>query len=657
MSRLLCLLPFLLWTAPTAVRSVEIVERSPVLNGQPFGKAGAYERIVGRVHFGLNPKTAANRIVRDLEFAPVNAAGEVECTADLYLLRPADPAKGNGTLLFEVSNRGGKGMLNRFDFARTAADPQSSDDFGDKWLLQQGYTLAWLGWEWDIPRSNQTAMHFAAPHFRPDALPAAGLVRSEFVPDRQVSSMPLADRAQDHIAVGKPLALYVLDAADSPARTIPASEWRLSAQDTVEMAAGFQAGKLYEFVYQGKDPVIAGTGVAAVRDWISFLKYGGARTALADEHRSLQRAIGFGISQSGRFLREFLYDGFNADENGRRVFDGVWADVAGAGRGSFNFRYAQPSRDGCPFLNVFYPTDVFPFTDTPETDPVTGAGGSLLARVLAARVVPRIFFTNNSYEYWGRTAALIHVTADGKQDVPLSPDTRYYFLAGVQHFPRSLPLAKAGTRNFVNPVDHRPIQRALLAAMQAWLKDGYDPPPSVYPKLAAGELTPREQLKFPALEGVPVPQHPRLARRLDFGPEFESRGIVSQEPPAVTGAFPLLVPQVDADGIDLGGIRLPEVAVPLATITGWNLRAPDRGAPDEMTEFYGSIFPFAKTTAGRQSARDPRPSIAERYTGREDYLRRANAAAQALIEKRFLLPQDRDFAVDKAAKLWDALAQ
>lgn len=649
MSRLLCVLPLLVWMAPAAVRSVEIVERTPVLNGQVFGKSGPYERVVGRVHFGWNPKAAANKIVRDLEFAPLNAAGEVEAVADLYLLRPADPAKGNGTLLFEVSNRGGKGMLNRFDFARGAADPQSADDFGDRWLLEQGYTLAWLGWEWDIPRSNTTAMHFTAPHFRADALPAAGLVRAEFVPDRLVTSMPLADRAQDHIAVEKPLALYVLDAADAPAHPIAASEWKISAQETVEMAAGFQPGKLYEFVYQGKNPVIAGTGLAAIRDWVSSTKYA--------EGASIRRAIGFGISQSGRLLREFLYDGFNADENARKVFDGVWADVAGAGRGSFNFRYAQPSRDGCPFLNVFYPTDIFPFTDTPETDPVSGAEGSLLARARAAGVVPKLFLSNNSYEYWGRTAALIHVTADGKRDIPLSADTRYYFLAGVQHFPRSLPLARAGTRNLTNPVDHRPIQRALLAAMQAWLKDGTEPPASAYPRIAAGQLTPLDKLKFPSLEGVPVPQHPRLARRLDFGAEFASRGILTQEPPAVTGAFPLLVPQVDADGIDLGGIRLPEIAVPLATITGWNLRAADRGAPGEMTEFYGSIFPFARTAADRRASRDPRLSIAERYAGRDEYVKRATAAAQSLVDKRFLLPQDKDFAVDKAAKLWDALAR
>ena len=622
--------------ASAAVRGVDIAERTAIGHG--------YERIVGRVRFGVDPKLAANHIIRDLEFAPVNAAGEVEFSADLYMLAPSDPGKSNGTVLFEVSNRGGREMLNRFDFARRA------DDLGDGWALEQGYTLVWLGWEWDIPQSANR-LHFYAPRFRPDALPAAGLVRSEFVTDKTVTRMPLADRTQEPIAVAKPVALYVRDAADHPARQIPGGRWKLSADGrSVDMQTGFEAGQLYEFVYEGRDPVVAGTGLAAVRDWISFLKYGG-------EHKDLKRAIGFGISQSGRFLRHFLYDGFNADEKGRKVFDGVWADVAGAGRGSFNFRYAQPSRDGCPFLNIFYPTDLFPFTDTEERDPLTGRQDALLARARAAKVTPKVFLTNNSYEYWGRVAALVHISADGKRDAALSPDTRLYFTAGVQHFPRSLPLEKPGTRYDANPVDHRPVQRALLAALQAWLKDGTAPPASVYPKIAEGQMTTLDGLKFPAIPGVMVPRHPRLARRLDFGPEFQKQGIILQEPPKVSGAFPLLVPQVDADGIDLGGIRLPELAVPVATITGWNLRAPERGAPEEMTEFYGSIFPLAKTAAERQQSHDPRRAIGERYAGREDYLKRVRETADRLVRQRFVLPQDREFVVERAARLWDAVAK
>ena len=641
--RYVCILA-LACVGSAAVRRVEITERTPVLHG-------AYERVVGRVRFGMNPKLAANRIVRDLDLAQLDANGEAESTADFYILQPADPAKANGTVLFEVSNRGGKGMLSRFNFARGASD------FGDEWVMQQGFTLVWLGWEWDIPASNATALHFIAPHYRPGT-PREGLVRAEFTPEKSGVTMPLGDRAQDAIPVGKAIALYVRSGTDAAPRQLPASAYSLAAGGrSLQMPAGFEAGMIYEFVYQGADPVVAGTGLAAVRDFISYLKYGGEPAGWSGSRPVVKRAIGFGISQSGRWLREFLYDGFNAAEDGRKVFDGVWADVAGAGRGSFNFRYAQPSRDGWPYINVFYPTDLFPFTDSDETDPVTGASGGLLHLARAAHVTPKLFFTNDSSEYWGRAASLIHITADGKHDALLLPDTRIYFIAGVQHFPRSLPLVKQGTQYTINVVDHRPVQRALLSDMEAWIADDTPPPASVYPHIAAGQLTALAGLTFPAIEGVSTPRHPRVARRLDFGPEFASHGVILQEPPKVTGAFPVMVPQVDADGIDLGGVRLPEVSVPLATFTGWNLRAPGRGAPSEMAEFYGSTFPFAKTKEARAAVHDPRLSIAERYTGREDYLKRIDAAADALIRQRLVLPQDRDFVIECASRLWDALAQ
>jgi hypothetical protein len=200
------------------------------------------------------------------------------------------------------------------------------------------------------------------------------------------------------------------------------------------------------------------------------------------------------------------------------------------------------------------------------------------------------------------------------------------------------------------------VQRALLADLEAWIQDGVAPPPSVYPRIAEGQLTGLAGLKFPAIAGVETPQHPRVARRLDFGPQFQSQGVILEEPPKVTGAFPVLVPQVDSDGIDLGGVRLPEVAVPLATLTGWNLRSPERGAPDQIAEFYGSTFPLAKTKQARTAVHDPRPSIAERYASREIYIERVTRAADELIRQRFVLPQDRDFVVERAARLWDALA-
>ena len=246
------------------------------------------------------------------------------------------------------------------------------------------------------------------------------------------------------------------------------------------------------------------------------------------------------------------------------------------------------------------------------------------------------------------------MTADGKHDAPISPDTRIYFIAGAQHTPGSLPIAARGTLNSLDVVDHRPVQRALLADIEAWVKDGVAPPPSAYPRLSEGQLTDLTGLRFPAIAGVHVPQHPRVARRLDFGPEFESRGVILEEPPKVTGTFPVLVPQVDADGIDLGGVRLPEVSVPLATVTGWNLRAPERGASQELAEFYGSTFLLPVTKEARARVGDPRLSIDERYGNEDEFVKRVSAAADELIRERFVLPQDRDYVIERAKGLWRA---
>jgi hypothetical protein len=595
-------------------------------------------------------------MIRDLDLAVANADGLVEFSADLHVLKPRDPSKGNGTILLEVPNRGGKSMLNRFCFARTSHDPTKDEDFGDKWLLDEGYTLVWVGWQWDVPNLPGILRLEPAP-LRND-IPAPGLVRSEFIPDHPTTSMPLGDRGHSPIPMGKPVRLLVRDSAESLPMEIPAPKWKLSENSTMlEMPEGFQPGRLYEFVYEGASPVVTGLGLAAMRDIVTYLKHGGGDDValLNDQSRYLKRSLGFGISQSGRFLRTFLYEGFNLDEQGRKVFDGIWADAGGAGRGSFNFRYAQASRDGNPWSNVFYPTDVFPFAEFPEKDPATGHEEGLLDRATQASVVPKLFLTSSSYEYWGRAAALTHTRPDGLADAPLPPEVRAYFFAGTQHYPRSLPLSKAGARFDSNPTDQRPFQRALLRSFEAWVKDNVQPPPSVIPRIIKGELTPLDGLHFPLIPGVTPPSHPRLARRLDFGPEFLKKGYSTQEPPKVQGAFPLMVPQVDADGNDLGGVKLPEVAVPLGTFTGWNLRAPGTGAASQMASFVGSFIPFPRTKAERLRTRDSRLSIEERYADRADYMQRVSSVVDALVDQRFILDRDRTPVLERCGLLWDAL--
>lgn len=634
-----------------AVNGLEISERSPVLDGVAFGPAGAYERVVGRVQFALDPGSKANAAIRDLALAETNPAGRVTFSATFFVLKPVDPAKGNGTTLLEVPNRGGKALLTRFCLADRQDDPRAKPHFGDAWLLDQGYTLAWVGWQWDVP--DDLPLRMQPARLRDGN--AAGLVRAEFIPDELSTRMPLGDRNHRPIPLAEPLRLGVRSHPDEAARDLPATTWRVTEDGSaVVLEGGFKPGLLYEFVYRGKSPVVSGLGLAAIRDFLSFAKHGGAA---AEALGQPQRAIGFGISQSGRFLRHFLYEGFNADEAGRQVFDGVWADVAGAGRGSFNHRYAQASRDGNPWTNVFYPTDDFPFHDEGTRDPVAGRSGALLAAARAAGVVPKIFYTNNSYEYWGRAAALVHVAPDGRADVPLAALTRVYHVAGAQHGPGTIPALPRASRYAALPVDHRPVQRALLEALQRWVSQDSEPPPSVYPRIADGTLVAPDQLALPALAGFKTPDSPRLARRLDFGADFERTGVMTAERVTSRGAFPLRVPAFDPDGIPRGGIRLPLVAVPLGSHLPWNFRVESAGGLGHMANFVGSFLPFAKSEQERRESGDARRSILERYRGRDDYLARVRAAADELIAAGFLLPRDRDFVVEQAAQLWDSVVK
>lgn len=627
-----------------ALDHVDLSDRTDVLAGKSFGKAGPYERLVGKAYFQVDPRNPANAIIADVDKAPRNAAGLVEFSSDLYVLKPREPKNGNGAVIFEVSNRGGKGMLGMFNRAAGSTDPKTDKEIGDAFLLEQGYTIVWLGWQFDVP-TNPSLMRLYAPIAADNGQPITGLVRAEFTPDQRTDTMPVADRNHQPYEILHPddpnLQLTVRDTPAGPRTVIPRSQWTIT-NGKIRREQGFAPGKLYEIVFTSQNPPVAGLGPAAIRDFISFLKYNGVSrdSVLSDQYRILKRAYGFGVSQSGRFLRKFLYDGFNADEKGRIVFDGVMAHVAGAGRGSFNERFAQPSRDGHPFLNTLYPVDIFPFTDLDETDAMTGQSGGILDRAVKSNTVPKIFYTNSSYEYWGRDAALIHMTPDGKSDVPLPPTTRIYFFSGGQHGPSAFPPPHSNTQNSSNPNDYKWAMRALLIAMDNWVRSATEPPASVYPKV--GQLVPPEAVNFPRIPGATFPLHPTTAWRADF----------SVLPPRLGEAFPARVPQCDDDGIDVGGIRMPEVAVPLATYTGWNLRSAKIGAPDQLFSMQGSWLPFPADKVQRDARHDPRKSIAERYPTRDEYLAKVRDAAQQLVRQGFLLASDVDQVVQHSATEW-----
>jgi hypothetical protein len=652
--------------APAAaeVVRIEVRSRSDVVGGQPFGAVGPYEKISGTVFFAVDPALSANRIVTDLDKAPRNARGRVEFSSDFFLLKPKHIERGNGAVLYEVSNRGGKGMLGFFNHATGSLDPTTTEQMGDGFLMKQGFTLLWVGWQFDPPR-RPGLMRLYPPIASENARPIRGLVRSDFVVTQREFDHSLADR--DHMAyavvdAGAPEnVLTVRDSVEGPRHVIPRSQWKFSRLENgtviedatrVYMAAGFEPGKIYEVVYTAQDPPVAGLGPAAIRDVISLLKYKSA-DAVSIPAAAISRAVAFGVSQSGRFIRTYLYYGFNRDEANRKVFDGVIAHVAGGGRGSFNHRFAQPSRDGHPYLNFFYSTDIFPFTDIAETDPETGTTDGLLTHAGTSGLLPKIFYTNSEYEYWGRAASLIHTTIDGLTDAPLMDTVRIYLLAGGQHGPGAFPPVQTLGQQRSNPLDYRWAMKALLLAMDRWVANGTPPPPSRYPRVADGTLVTPERLRFPKLPGVTTTTAVHRAYRIDYGPQFATQGIVTKEPPRVGTAFPILVPQVDADGNDLAGVKMPELSVPLATYTGWNLFNARSGPTDVLSSMQGSYIPLPRTRVDRERASDPRPSIEERYRDRDEYVDRVSKAAQALIDQRFLLQEDLDAVVRNAARHWD----
>jgi len=640
---------------------VEVATRMDVLGGKPFGDAGAYERITGRVYFSLPVANPHNLRMVDLDNAVNLKNGEVEFSSDFIAVRPKDVHKGNGSLLLEVPNRGRGRIIALVD----GGDWDVATDAGDGWLLRNGFTIVSLGWQWDAAGTD--ALRFFAPIAKENGKTIAGLLRGDLMPSKVMPEIPLGHLILGNIGGNEyPVAapddprnvLTVRDSRDGQRTVIARTDWqfaqmvdgKLTPSDRhIHLNGGFQPGKIYEYVYVVAEPVVAGGGFAAIRDFASYAKHA------PDSLTPAARVYGEGISQNGRFLRDFLYQGFNADEDGRIALDGVLAHVAGAGRGSFNYRFAQPSRDAQPTSSVFFPTDIFPFTDQPEKDPVTGETAGLLDRAVAEKVVPKIFFSNTSYEYWGRAAALIHATADGKHDAPVSDNVRIYHFTGLQHFSGPFPPEKGkGDLLGQEPQSPLPVKyfwRAMIANIEAWVRNNTLPPPSSYPKIADGTLVPLREYALPAIPGVNRPHEANEAWHLDFGPNWRE-GILSVQPPKVGEPFPVLVPQVDADGNERDGVRLPEITVPLATYTSWNLRDPSIGAPDQRVSFEASYLPFPKTTAERQKTGDPRKSIAERYADRDDYVTRYQHAVDELVKQSWILQEDRDAMIHRGEQEW-----
>ncbi len=626
------------------VARIEITSRQDVLGGKSFGSTGAYEKLKGKVYFAVDPSNPHNQIIADLDKAPRNSQGKVEFSADLFILKPKDPARGNGVLFFDVVNRGNKGLLSTFDHAKGSADPTAEADFGNGLLLREGYTLVAVGWQFDVPKQKDR-IGFDAPVATDHGKPITGWVDPWFIPNQHADSY---DYASGYFTPAYP----PLDAASpnyrlteregfaSAPRLIPRADWQFgrlqngrvtSDPNWITLKGGFKAGLTYQVTYESKDPPVAGLGFAAIRDLASNLKYNSAAIAHG------RYVYTYGASQTGRYQRHLIYNGFTTDEQGRQAIDAMFIQTGGTGFGSFNQRFAQPNE-----LGSFTQTK-FPIRYETTTDPVTGKRDGLGARVPAGQD-PKIFLVDTGSEYWdrGRVAALRHLSLDGTEDLPDPPNVRVYMLAATQHGSGSWPPSdNHGQLKISNPNDYRWLQAALLMSLDAWTRKGTAPPPSKHPMLADATLVSQSKIQYPNLPGVQWPLHVPGGYRADL------TGAIS--------VLPFLVPRVDSDGNDMGGIRTPELAVPLGTYTDWAFRSESIGAPDTLIAMAGSFIPFAKTRADREKSHDPRPSIEERYSSRADYQHRVEEAATRMVHDRYLLQEDVKPIVDAAGQHWDWL--
>lgn len=614
--------------ASAEVTRVEIAKRADL-------GASGYEKITGTIHFAVDPQLAVNRVIADLDRAPRNAQGRVEFSADLWILKPKESGAGNGAALLEVSNRGGKGLVSGFNRGANR-DPETEAELGDRFLMQQGFTLVSVGWEFDVPRTPGM-MRIEVPVATDGGKPISGVVQAKFVLDAGAAEHTVNDLAvyppTDPEGTDSRLTVRTR-ASDAQGETIPRSRWRFKDRALV-LDGGFEPGRTYEIFYRATNPPVAGLGLAAFRDTAAWLK--NAPDALAP----VRFAYAFGSSQSGRFLRTFLHEGCNTDERDRRVFDGVWAHIAGAARIDLNRRWSLPRELGT------YSATAFPFSDAAQADPVTGAKEGILENP-RSKHAPKIFYTNTAVEYWGggRVAALTHTNPAGTADVALPENVRSYFFAGTQHGPgRFPPVAPTTTQQRANPADYWWLMRALLPALHRWAKDGVAPPTSAIPTLRDGTLVPVAAVNFPALSGIASP------RALTAGSRAENPYLAKNG--GAGAPMPLVVPQVDADGNDRAGIRLPDVAVPLATYTGWNFRRPATGEPVDLVALIGAWVPFAPSRAARETAGDPRPAVAERYASRDEYLAKIKTAADALVQQRYVLATDVPAIVQRAEAQWD----
>jgi hypothetical protein len=637
-------------TKTSVIARIEITERlSPVFDGRSFGSIGVYHCLIGTVHGALDPAHRLNATIVNLDKAPRDASGLVAYRSDFTLMTPLDPARANGWLLYDVPNRGNKVALTRLNRGSDGNRPTTAAHAGDGFLMRHGFSLLWSAWQTGVPAGgDRLNAHFPA-------VSATKINRDEFIAEgfgpgdafiRETSettfvgtlSYRAADLDQDKAS------LTVRQREKDKRVTPPGLAWRYLDADHIEItrAPGFDRGAIYEFIYSAKDPAVMGIGFAAIRDLVSFLRYDQSfENPLRGQTR---HAVGFGISQSGRVLRDLVHLGFNEDLGGRRVFDAIFPVVSGSRRTFINFAFAQPGRYSRQHEDHAFLDDQFPFTYPTLTDPLSGATDGIMRRAAEAGVRPKVMHLDADSDMWAARASLVATDPAGR-DTAMPDDARIYLASSTQHAVHR-PAATHAAQLPGNPLGYSSWMRALLIALTEWVEKGTPPPASRFPSHAEGTLATLEAVAgaFPRIPGVHFPDVLNELRLRDH----------SVEPPIDGPAYPVFVNAVDADGNSQGGLRHPLLSAPLGTHSGWAVRMPGYAEGDLFT-VQGSYVPFAATEAERARTLDPRPSLEARYSSHAAWASRVIAATEQLVVERLLLREDADRFIAAAREGWDVM--
>jgi len=660
-----------------------VIQRREIFaGGHEFPVTGAYEKLTGRIHGEVDPNHRLNKIIVNLNKAPRNQRGRVEYSSNFCILKPLDMTRGNGKIFFDAPNRGSKRILGFLNDGPEANDPATLEHAGNGFLMRQGYTIVWCGWQGDLmPLKNWLVLN--VPVATNQGKPIIARARSEIVVDEKgVKSQPLSGdlRVKSYPAASSDkshASLTVREKSYGKRIPVPSSDWAFAAwkkdpktgNEMLEPSAtdlylrnGFKAGHIYEFIYPAKNPLVLGLGFAVVRDLVSFLRFaskdrsGKPNPLISGNSRgrgktyrglpAITHAYAWGRSQSGRYLRDFIYNGFNEDESGRKIFDAIAPHVAGGGRLYLNYEFARPVTSSQQHTNQLDP-ELFPHAYNIIKDAQTGRLDGILTR---PKTDPLIFHTQTSTEYWQKRGCLAHTDGKG-HDLKLPDNVRIYVIASAQHnSPFGSEPQKDDSQFLINPLPAGDILRALMIAMDLWVTKNIEPPPSRYAKVKNRTLVPPNRSGFPKIPGVNFAGLHNRQLFLDYGKNIQ-RGKIDTHPPKPigNGAYKILVPKTDPNGNDLPGIRLPQLEVPLGTYTGWNLR-PRGLAEGDLAGLLGSFFPFARTIAQRRKTGDPRPALEQRYRNKADYVQRISRAARILVEERYLLPEDAARIIAQAAK-------